>query len=323
MNKAQQKSYDIKGAETIMKTKYPEFDFFIENLIPSYGLVLLAGAPKVGKSWFVLQMLLSICYNEEKFLNYSILKRSRCLYLALEDSELRIQKRIEKQGIVPKDENLLIAFSWRTNEGGVHDLKKHLKENEDIKLVCIDTKGKFSEGRDNESFQSDYAWMGELKKLADELKVAIILITHFRKKKADEDPFEVISGSFANMAAADTTIMLTRFRNQNKATLLVTSRDFQEYEEDIYFDPTSCTWSSGGKNIASVENLTPERDKIIEALKELGGEASPLEISKIVGGTSKNISNMLTIMSQYGFVEKGSKRGLWKIATSQEEFDFE
>jgi len=28
-------------------------------------------------------------------------------------------------------------------------------------------------------------------------------------------------------------------------------------------------------------------------------------------------------MSQYGFVEKGSKRGLWKIATSQEEFDFE
>ena len=66
MNKAQQKSYDIKGAETIMKTKYPEFDFLLKILF-SYGLVLLAGAPKVGKSWFVLQMLLSICYNEEKF----------------------------------------------------------------------------------------------------------------------------------------------------------------------------------------------------------------------------------------------------------------
>jgi DNA-binding IclR family transcriptional regulator len=48
-----------------------------------------------------------------------------------------------------------------------------------------------------------------------------------------------------------------------------------------------------------------------------------VQISEIVGGTSKNISNMLTTMSQYGFVEKGSKRGLWKIATSQEEFDFE
>lgn len=313
MSKNETENYIVKGAKTIMDTKYPSFEFIIDGLLPAIGLTLLAGVPKTGKSWYVLQMLLSICCNYESFVGHRIAKCCKCLYLSLEDSEARIKGRIKTQGFNPDDDKLLFAFTWRSNEKGVYDIHNFLKKNEDVKVVCIDTKGRFSQGREDESFQSDYTWMSQLKKVADEMKVAIILVTHFRKKRADEDPFEVISGTYANMAAADTTIMLKRLRNQNKGMLSVTSRDFQEIEKDIFFDNVSCTWHAASGNKLRNENLTPERQKILDAIYQIGSECSPQEIADIVGGTSKNISNMLGVMKSYGFVENGTKRGLWTI----------
>jgi hypothetical protein len=303
----------IKGAKYIMETTYPEMSFVIENLVPAKGLILFAGSPKIGKSWFVLQLMLSICYQETHFIGHRILTDCNCLYLSLEDSEQRIQSRIKKQGFNPDNNKLMFAFKWRSNEQGVSDLNKFLIENTDVKLVCIDTKGKFSEGREDESFQSDYTWMSDLKQVADELQIAIILITHLRKKRPDDDPYEAISGSAANMAAADTTIMLKRARNQNKGILSLTSRDFPETEEDIYFDPTTCTWNSPKGISMESANMTSERQRILNAIVQLGGAGTPLQIANIVGGTSKNVSNMLTTMKSYGFVESGTGRGIWTI----------
>ena len=104
-----------------------------------------------------------------------------------------------------------------------------------------------------------------------------------------------------------------KVRNQNKGTIRCTSRDFQERDENIFFDPITCTWNVPSENNVIVENLTRERQRIIEAMEEINKECTPLQIANIVGGTSKNISNMLSTMKTYGFVESGSKRGLWRL----------
>src|SRR5574344_452627 len=314
-----EEDFKTKGAKTIMDTNYPKTNFVIENLIPSCGLVIFAGAPKIGKGWFFLQLFNNLYYTKENFIGHKILSTCKCLYLALEDSEKRIQDRILKQGILPDNDKLSFACEWSTNEKGVNKLRRYLKLYPETKLICIDTKGKFSEGRTEESFQSDYTWMSELKKLADELQVAIILVTHLRKKKPDEDPYEAISGSSANMAAADTTIMLKKARNQNKGTLFLTSRDFQEKEEDIFFEYATCTWNAANESIKKQDNLTPERLKILDAIEEEGGEASPSQIAEKIGGTAKNISNMLTTMRTYGFVTIGTKRGYWALPDNDDE----
>lgn len=53
------KRLDTRSCEEIMMTVYKPIEFVIDNLI-GQGLYILAGAPKVGKSWLSLDICLSI-----------------------------------------------------------------------------------------------------------------------------------------------------------------------------------------------------------------------------------------------------------------------
>lgn len=53
------KRLDTRSCEEIMTTVYKPIDFVIDGLI-AQGLYILAGAPKVGKSWLSLDICLSI-----------------------------------------------------------------------------------------------------------------------------------------------------------------------------------------------------------------------------------------------------------------------
>ena len=59
------KKFDSKSCEEIMTTVYKPIEFVIEGLI-AQGLYILAGAPKVGKSWLSLDICLSIA-KEKRF----------------------------------------------------------------------------------------------------------------------------------------------------------------------------------------------------------------------------------------------------------------
>ena len=56
------------------------------------GLYILAGAPKIGKSWLALDLCLSVA-NGEQFLKHDT-NIGQVLYLSLEDNLLRLQNRI-------------------------------------------------------------------------------------------------------------------------------------------------------------------------------------------------------------------------------------
>ena len=52
-----------RSYEEIMTTVYKPIEFVIDGLL-AQGLYILAGAPKVGKSWLALDMCLSIAKGE-------------------------------------------------------------------------------------------------------------------------------------------------------------------------------------------------------------------------------------------------------------------
>ena len=52
-----------RSCEEIMTTVYKPIEFVIDGLL-AQGLYILAGAPKVGKSWLALDMCLSIAKGE-------------------------------------------------------------------------------------------------------------------------------------------------------------------------------------------------------------------------------------------------------------------
>ena len=67
----------------LMDTHFPSRPCIIENLLPA-GTYLLAGAPKIGKSFLVLQMAYQVSTGEP-FLGFSP-RQGTVLYLALEDT---------------------------------------------------------------------------------------------------------------------------------------------------------------------------------------------------------------------------------------------
>ena len=58
------KELKTKTCEEIMTTVYKPIEFAVDGLI-AQGLYLLAGAPKVGKSWLALDLCLSIAKGEK------------------------------------------------------------------------------------------------------------------------------------------------------------------------------------------------------------------------------------------------------------------
>ena len=74
----------------LMETRFPLRPAVIEGLLPA-GTYLLAGAPKIGKSW--LALWLCLCVSQGQALWNFATTQGEALYLSLEDSFQRIQTR--------------------------------------------------------------------------------------------------------------------------------------------------------------------------------------------------------------------------------------
>ena len=78
-------------AETLMNSPLPSEHFIVDGLLP-YGVNLIGGAGKIGKSWLMLDLALKVATGEPLW----DMKTEKCdvLYFCLEDTYCRIQKRL-------------------------------------------------------------------------------------------------------------------------------------------------------------------------------------------------------------------------------------
>ena len=81
----------VIDGETLVDKRLPETKFCVETLLPQ-GLCILGGSPKVGKSWLVLDLCIHIAKGEPMW--GLPVTQGETLYLCLEDSERRIQERL-------------------------------------------------------------------------------------------------------------------------------------------------------------------------------------------------------------------------------------
>lgn len=241
------KRLDTKSCEEIMTTVYKPIEFVIDNLI-GQGLYILAGAPKVGKSWLSLDICLSIAKGE-KVLEHET-KCGTALYLCLEDSFERIQKRLYELTDEPTD-NLHFAIMANTIGSGLENqIEKFKYEHSDLKIVVIDTMQMIRESTEN-SYGSDYKELSILKSLANKLKIAIVLVHHTRKC-SDSDPFNMISGSTGLSGCVDGSMVLVETkRGSRKAKLYCVGRDIENAEINLLFDSDLKKWNVTDEPTAS------------------------------------------------------------------------
>ena len=220
------KKLETMTAEQLQSAPYAPVPFLVDELIPE-GLHILAGAPKIGKSWLALWLCLCVAQGQALW-NFAT-TQGEALYLSLEDSFQRIQTRLFD---LTEDAPPTLHFAIMADtlkHGLEQQIEQFLTEHPDTKLVVIDTLQRVrGTGSDSNLYANDYQDIGLLKKLADKRHIAILLIHHLRKLH-DDDPMNMISGSTGLSGAADSAFVLQKnARSANAASLHCTGRDIPD-----------------------------------------------------------------------------------------------
>lgn len=212
------------------------------------GLTVLAGKPKGGKSW--LALLLGWAVASGDAVDGRSVWQGDVLYLALEDTQRRLQWRMKKLhadlGWTPP-ETLTLHTAWpRVDDGGLYHIAEWLDAHKGTaRLVMVDVLAKFrkpQKGGGN-NYADDYEAVGGLKELVDHYACSALMLHHTRKLKAD-DPFDEISGTYGISGPADTLWMLDNENGQD-ARLFVRGRDIAEGTVPLKYTRDSGRWVCG------------------------------------------------------------------------------
>jgi len=293
VNEGMSSSLQGHTANELLSMDLPDKVFHVKDLL-SVGADLLAGPPKIGKSWMALQIAIATSFGCE-FLGEPV-QQGGVLYLALEDSFSRIKKRLlyMLMGELPPD-NLHFHTIWpQVGAGGIEAMEDFLKKHDGIKLIVVDVLEKIRQTRNlrGNPYSDDYDAIGILKRLADKYGIAILILHHTRKADA-ADWIEKISGTMGHLGAADTILLLDRKRGQNEAILKITSRDADSPNLSIEFCPDNGHWKLLGE--ADEWDTTPERREIIEVMRE---KDRPMMLKEIAEALDKSVSNVAQLLSK-------------------------
>lgn len=131
------------------------------------------------------------------------MRQGSVLYLALEDDESRLQRRMFRMYGVEGTNHLHFATTAKMISGGLDkQLESFVREHPDTRLIIVDTLQKIRENvSDNYSYSNDYEVIGKLKQFADAHGVCVLIVHHTRKQPAG-DTFEMISGTTGLLGCA-------------------------------------------------------------------------------------------------------------------------
>lgn len=119
--------------ETVYQSRPPVIDGLLYS-----GTYLFAGAPKVGKSFFMAQLAYHISTGQPLW-NYEV-HQGTVLYLALEDDYQRLQERMSRMFGVEGTDNLHFAvYAKQLGAGLDEQLERFIREHPDTRLIVIDT----------------------------------------------------------------------------------------------------------------------------------------------------------------------------------------
>ena len=295
MNEPIPKLRTVDGAALMSQPLRPP-NFVVDTLL-SQGLHILAGSPKVGKSWLALWLAVTVAKGELVWNMAS--KQGTTLYLCLEDSVLRIQNRLFEITEDAPDSVHFCTECAPIGQGLEEQVEYFLAQHPDTALVIVDTLQMIRPVHDA-TYANDYRDLSVLKRMADRHGIAILLIHHLRKEKA-ADVFCRISGTTAISGAVDSSFTLVEERRGSaRAKLTCIGRDIEYRELEL---------QRNGENVwelvsDSREQLALGEGRIVCLLSELMGRqktfiGTPTELSKqidpdgVAGITPKKVSRMI------------------------------
>jgi RecA-family ATPase len=251
----------IHNGTWLGKQDFPELRYAVPGIVPE-GLTVLAGTPKVGKSFLVLSWLLAVAAPNGCTLGGIWIRGARpVFYLALEDGDRRMQDRC--QGMLGAGQAIPAKFEYLTEVApgrvpATVAVWLALERNR-LGMVVIDTLGKVNgpAARGETAYDRDYRVMSELKAVVDRHPGAALLINHHDRKASAADFVEAVSGTNAITGSADTVIVLKRQRNQPEGLMEVTGRDVEGGSYAVHFK--GGIWELDGGSLETAKAGAEER----------------------------------------------------------------
>ena len=284
-------------AAALQMMKFAPVSYVVSGLLPE-GLTLLAGKPKIGKSWLALDICLSVAGNRTCLGTFSP-SIGDVLYIALEDNSRRLQRRIKRlMGDTGWPPRLTLATEWRRlDAGGLDDIESWMSSVAEPRLVVIDTLAGVRAVRATAGYAEDYEALAAIHRLANTRGVAVLVLHHTRKMAAD-DPIDTVSGTLGLTGCADTVLVLARATGG--ATIYCRGRDIEEAEHAAVFDVDACRWSIIGD--AADVHRSEQRQRIIAALSD--GEMRVTDLVAATDMARANLDKLLHFMVKCGEVKR-------------------
>ena len=273
------------SARDLFNTRYAALHWNIADILPA-GTILLFGKPKKGKSFLTLLMAISVAAGRRVFGKES--SGRPVLYLGLEDSERRAQRRLKGCASalrIPHDEFIdklhFSPTSKRIDTGLIEELRDWMKAHPDTGLIVIDMFKKVAGAEDNrKSLYSQQAEVGDaLTKFSHEWPELSILVVHHSRKAESEDPFDLVSGTTGLSGSYDQLMAISDATG--KRMLHITGRDIEAVDILLRMGPSGMYTLEGvTAEDLQTEDMSDTRRKVFDAVPQ----GQPYRRADIIAG---------------------------------------
>jgi hypothetical protein len=191
-----------------------------------------------------------------------------------------------------------------------------VKEAENPRLIVIDLWERFRplpKTTNGSQYRSDYADLATIQKMFAEFPKLGVLVTNHQRKATAEDIFDTISGTLGLNGGADTLAVLAR--EEGAKTLEVRGRDVEDCAIVVEQDQKTLRWIN--KGIKHAGAMTPERRKIVEAMRGRGPMTAK-RLQEMIGGGEGRIRYLVMKMAQDDVIIK-TKWGSYVLADEHPE----
>lgn len=285
----------VRNGQWLDEQHFEPLQYAVPGVLPE-GLSLLAGPPKIGKSWLGLSWSLA-CSSGGRALGYIEVGEPRpTLYLALEDGDRRLQNRCRRllrgdpiperfQYILRVEPHLVIPTleTWLDQHGNERP------------LVTLDTLGKVMPPAlaGETTYGRDYRIGSKLHALCDEHAGASLLINHHDRKASASDFVASVSGTNGIAGACDTILVLVRQRHETSGVLKVTGRDVPEDEYALAFKD-GVVWTLDGADLAAA-SAKADKDRVTTGLGDRSVEVAAFVLARPNGTRASEVAAALDL----------------------------
>ncbi len=300
------KPLETISAEEFSKIQYPPIKFLVQDILPE-GLSILGGSPKIGKTFFALNMALSIAQGDITLGSLQT-EKTGVAYFAVDEKDQYVQEKFnnirefQRKHNIP--ENMEFGFKMnRLSEGGYEQIIDYIDRKPQIKFIVIDTLGRVRKrsGMGN-AYEVDVEAIGQLQDICKEKNVSMLLLHHNKKGKS-EDFIENLSGSMGISGTVDTILALERSRGETEGTLKVTGRLIKDEKDlSIKFNKDLLSWEILGDS--ELYRQSKERKELIDILLKENYPMTNKDLQAVTGMNYSTIKGLTWRMAKDGILLK-------------------